>query len=154
MNVTSLASEWANEQEKAEAKAFEKALNSMKPYTPADEVEQAFRQGLMQGKSTDKRLIQIADHYGFTNQADMLCEESAEFITARNKIKRGIFESAYNLKEELADVLIVALQLRYMLGEKNIDNIIEQKIQRQLERISNEQALAFLQKLESGEIKI
>lgn len=137
MNIT--AAKWAYEQEKKEAKAFEKALNSIKPYTPADEVEQAFRQGMTQGKSTDKRLILIADHYGFTSQADMLCEEAAEYITARNKIKRGIFESAHNFKEELADILIVALQLRYMLGEKNIDNIIEQKIQRQLERISNEQ---------------
>ena len=84
----------------------------------------------------DEEINKIADHYGFTNQADMLCEEAAEYITARNKIKRGIFEAAHNFKEELADVLIVALQLRHMLGEKNIDNIIEQKIQRQLERIS------------------
>ena len=119
-----------------EAETFENALLREKP---TDELEQAFRQGMTQGKSTDKRLVLIAEHYGFTNQADMLCEEAAEYITARNKIKRGIFESAHNFKEELADVLIVALQLRYMLGEKNIDNIIEQKIQRQLERISNEQ---------------
>jgi len=140
MNVSATAAEWAADQAKTEAEAFENALNRIKTYTPADEVEQAFRQGMMQGKSTDKRLIQIADHYGFTNQADMLCEEAAEFITARNKIKRGIFESAHNFREELADVLIVALQLRYMLGEKNIDNIIEQKIQRQLERIRSEES--------------
>ena len=119
-----------------EAETFENALLREKP---TDELEQAFRQGMAQGKSTDKRLVLIAEHYGFTNQADMLCEEAAEYITARNKIKRGIFEAAHNFKEELADVLIVALQLRYMLGEKNIDNIIEQKIQRQLGRIENEE---------------
>lgn len=109
-----------------------------------DEIEQAFREGYVKGyKAADKGQIikdlrTIADHYGFTSQADMLCEEAAEYITARNKIKRGVFEAAHNFKEELADVLIVALQLRYMLGEKNIDNIIEQKIQRQLDRIKSE----------------
>ena len=38
-----------------------------------DEVEQAFRQGLMQALQPAS-LKAIADHYGFTSQADMLTE--------------------------------------------------------------------------------
>lgn len=109
-----------------------------------DVVEQAYRQGYQKGyQDADKGIIiqnlrKIANHYGFTSQADMLCEEAAEFIIARNKIKRGIFEAAHNFKEELADVLIVALQIRHLLGEKTIDDIIESKILRQLKRIEGE----------------
>ena len=86
----------------------------------------------------DDALKIIADHYGFSSQADMLCEESAEFTVALNKLRRGDQNSCKNVKEELADVLVVASQLRYILGEKTIDNIIGQKIQRQLRRINDE----------------
>lgn len=86
----------------------------------------------------DDALKIIADHYGFSSQADMLCEESAEFTVALNKLRRGDQNSYKNVKEELADVLVVASQLRYILGEKTIDNIIGQKIQRQLRRINDE----------------
>lgn len=88
----------------------------------------------------DEEINRIADHYGFTSQADMLCEETAEYITARNKIRRGVFESAHNFKEELADVLLVALQLRHIIGADSVDNIIKQKIERQLERMRKERS--------------
>lgn len=68
----------------------------------------------------------------------MLCEESGEFITARNKIRRGDYSAIGNLNEELADIIVVALQLRHLLGEKTIDDIIESKILRQLKRIEGE----------------
>lgn len=115
-----------------------------------DEIEQAFREGYEKGyKAADKGefingLKAIANHYGFTSQADMLCEEAGEFITARNKIRRGVFEAANNFKEELADILVVALQLRLLLGERNIDEIMRQKIQRQLDRIKSERQQAAI----------
>lgn len=81
----------------------------------------------------------IADHYGFSSQADMLCEESAEFTVALNKLRRG-YQNAYkNVKEELADVLVVASQLRLLLGSEEIDTIIHEKIKRQFERIKQEE---------------
>ena len=87
----------------------------------------------------DDELKIIADHYGFSSQADMLCEESAEFIVALNKLRRG-YQNAYkNVKEELADVLVVASQLRLLLGSEEIDTIIHEKIKRQLERIKQEE---------------
>lgn len=86
----------------------------------------------------DYELKIIADHYGFSSQADMLCEESAEFTVALNKLRRGNKEAYKNVKEELADVLVVASQLRLLLGSEEIDTIIHEKIKRQLERIKQE----------------
>lgn len=81
----------------------------------------------------------LADHYGFTSQANMLCEEAAEFTVALNKLRRGNNEAYKNVKEELADVLVVALQLRLLLGPEEIDRIAEEKVQRQLRRIESEE---------------
>ena len=87
----------------------------------------------------DDELKIIADHYGFSSQADMLCEESAEFTVALNKLRRGNNEAYKNVKEELADVLVVASQLRLLLGSEEIDDIAHEKIKRQLERIKQEE---------------
>lgn len=81
----------------------------------------------------------LADHYGFTSQANMLCEEAAEFTVALNKLRRGNSEAYKNVKEELADVLVVALQLRLLLGPEEIDRIAEEKLNRQLRRIESEE---------------
>lgn len=81
----------------------------------------------------------LADHYGFTSQANMLCEEAAEFTVALNKLRRGNGESYKNVQEELADVLVVALQLRLLLGPEEIDRIAEEKVNRQLRRIESEE---------------
>lgn len=110
----------------------------------SDEVEQAFRSGYTAGrqqtsKCDDIRIELIASHYGFTSQADMLSEESAEYMVALNKLRRGKPEAYENIKEEVADVLIMARQLRFLLGYENIDKIIEEKLNRQMRRISDEQ---------------
>lgn len=51
-----------------------------------DEIEQAFRQGYIEGHKQGKEealepkgIKVLAEHYGFTSQANMLVEESAEF---------------------------------------------------------------------------
>lgn len=110
-----------------------------------DEIEQAYRQGYDAGreqavKCDDLRIEQIASHYGFTSQADMLCEESAEYMVTLNKLRRGKPEAYDNVKEEVADVLIMARQLRFLLGYAEIDEIIDKKINRQIERIEHEEA--------------
>lgn len=89
-------------------------------------------------KCDDLRIEQIATHYGFTPQADMLTEECAEYIVALNKLRRGKPEAYDNIKEEIADVLIMARQLRYLLGYEDIDRIIDEKLDRQMRRISDE----------------
>lgn len=102
------------------------------------EIEQAFRQGYNSAEKLQKELKAIADYYGFSSQADMLCEESAEFTVALNKLRRGKAEAYANIKEELADVLVIAFQLRWLLGKDEIDKIINEKVQRQLNRIEGE----------------
>lgn len=104
-----------------------------------DTVEQAFRSGYMAGKRSDVRLETIADHYGFTQQADIMIEECSELIQAICKLRRGFSaERYYSVKEELADVIVVAEQLRFMLGAAEIDQIKEEKITRQLQRMEAE----------------
>lgn len=87
----------------------------------------------------ESQLKQIADHYGFTSQANMLTEEAAEFTVALNKLRRGNTEAIKQMEEELADVLVVALQLRMIIGEDYIDSIMNNKINRQLERMKEEE---------------
>ena len=86
----------------------------------------------------DSRIKAIADHYGFTSQANMLTEEAAEFTVAVNKLRRGHADAYEHIKEEVADVLVVARQLRYLLGYEDIDRIISQKLDRQIRRINDE----------------
>lgn len=87
----------------------------------------------------NEEIKKIADYYGYTSQADMLIEESAEYTQAVCKVRRnGSLEAFQNVKEELADVIVVASQLRYLLGAEEIDRIIEEKVKRQLSRIEEE----------------
>ena len=123
MNIHELAAEGAAKQAQSEAEAFEKEMYRVVCTPHCD----------------DLRIEQIAAHYGFTSQADMLCEESAEFMVALNKLRRGSPDAYENIKEEVADVLIMARQLRYLLGYEEIDRTISEKLNRQLRRIANEE---------------
>jgi NTP pyrophosphatase (non-canonical NTP hydrolase) len=104
-----------------------------------DVLEQSFRSGYTQGKSEDSRIIKIACHYGYTAQSDIIIEECAELTQAILKLRRAWSDDKLNhVQEELADVLIMARQLRVMLGAEDIDEIINQKLDRQIERIDEE----------------
>lgn len=122
MNLHEIAKETAEMQAQSEAEAFERAMC----------------RAVSQPLCDDLRIEQIAAHYGFTSQADMLCEESAEFMVALNKLRRGSPDAYDHIKEEVADVLIVARQLRYLLGYEEIDRIINEKLNRQMQRIADE----------------
>ena len=107
---------------------------------PVDDVtEQAFREGFIKGKAEDGRIIRIANHYGYTAQSDIMIEECGELVQAICKLRRAWSDDRLdNVKEELADVLIMARQLRVMLGADDIDRIINNKLDRQLKRIEAE----------------
>lgn len=104
-----------------EAETFENALLREKP---ADE---------------DKRYREIAYHYGYEAQREQLIEECAEAILAAQKCKRhGSHGNFVNLCEEVADVLIMAQQMRILMSTSLIDSFIDKKLNRQLGRIENE----------------
>ena len=120
-----------------EAAAFEKALRREKP---TDELEQAYRQGYMQGrKECDPRIIRIAEHYGYEAQREQFEEECAEAILAAQKCKRhGSKDNFEALCGEVADVLIMAQQMRLLMSTTLIDRIVNEKLERQLGRINDE----------------
>lgn len=117
----------------------------------------------MNGESIEKNrartvdLITILDHYGRKAQRRQAVEELSELIQAICKYDRINYtfgereddpeklekaENAYkNLLGEIADVIVMIEQLKIMVGERNrtrIENIIDEKIKRQLDRIKAE----------------
>ena len=92
-------------------------------------------------------IIKIAETYGFDAQSRQLIEEMAELTVAINKLHRlgknwtnqdSIWcERMRNISEEIADVYIMLEQIKYLLqiSDSDIEQIIQQKLNRQLERI-------------------
>lgn len=134
--------------------------------TLEDRVEQAFREGYTEAMESfispdmaetlkdfaekcdsaynqQKSLEKIATHYGVTNQLNMMIEEMAELTQAICKNRREYPDAYENLKEELADVMIVANQLYFLLGSEEIDAIMQNKIDRQLKRIEEERNIGY-----------
>lgn len=91
----------------------------------------------------------LAEHYGMLSQLDQTVEECAELIQAINKLKRAvksnnnldaIQRAEENIAEEICDVFLTTMQIQYLLNieSKEIENIVEKKIKRQLKRIEDE----------------
>lgn len=120
-----------------EAETFKAALHREKP---TDELEQAFRQGYLAGlREQDNRIKEIAYHYGYEAQREQLIEECAEAILAAQKCKRhGSKDNFEALCGEVADVLIMAQQMRLLMGTQYIDKIVDEKLNRQIQRIKEE----------------
>ena len=137
--IEKIAAEFAEEQAKSEAEAFEQAMTRIKP--EQDELQQAWRQGFIEGKKTqDKRIIEIAKHYGALLQREQFVEECSEAILAAQKSKRTPNpKTISDLQGEVADVLIMALQMRYLFGAEAVDRFVELKLARQIERIKEEE---------------
>ena len=85
----------------------------------------------------------IMSSYDYDQQREIFVEECAEAIQAVQKCKRKTHRmeavaAHENLKEEVADVLIMAEQMRQYIGKKEIDRIIDAKLHRQIERIKED----------------
>ena len=100
-------------------------------------------------KMNEEAIKKIAATYGYDAQSRQLIEEMAELIVAINKLHRlgknwnnqdNVWcERMKNITEEIADVTIMIEQMKYLLqiSETDIEQIIEHKLNRQLERINN-----------------
>ena len=94
-------------------------------------------------KGLDDKIQQIAMNYTFEQQRSVFAEECAEAIQAAMKVSRSensaeaIKQALDNLASEVADVIIMAQQMRFFLGAGKVDKKIEYKLDRPLERIAN-----------------
>lgn len=105
-------------------------------------------------EETKQKIHKIAQTYGYNAQSRQCIDEMAELTQAINKfwrkqLKCGEVEfSKYiplspehmNLKEEIADVYIMIHQMMYLLGIKSIEKTVNEKLDRHIERMEeNEQ---------------
>lgn len=96
-------------------------------------------------ETTEEKQLYIINHYGMDKQLDQLIEECSELIQAICKWKRyGWTDTSIDyldqLIEEIADVLniIDQLQLNDSFIGAGIENVKACKVNRQLDRISQE----------------
>lgn len=92
-------------------------------------------------KKTITLIKRIAERYGTTAQIGQTYEELGELITALHKYQRD-HDKIGEVTEEMADVLIMIEQIRYLLGIKTADVLaeIDRKVDRQIERINEDMA--------------
>lgn len=97
-------------------------------------------------KENMSKLRAVADRYGFEKQIIILFEELSELQKAVCKYSRVMSGSIddpnilkNNITEEIADVEIMLNQIMYLIGiyQDRVDEIIGQKLNRQMERIKN-----------------
>lgn len=90
---------------------------------------------------TDKRIKTIAIKYGYDRQSIKLIEEMAELTQAiaKHRESKDKAKSLINIKSEIADVLVVLQQIKYILNisEKELEELKDYKISRQLMRIKS-----------------
>ena len=100
------------------------------------------------------KIQKIADRYGYDAESRQCIEEMAELTQAINKFWRKDLKCGQlttlevpigspqelSIIEEIADVEICLAQMKYLLAirEEDINKAIEQKLDRQLERIESE----------------
>ena len=87
---------------------------------------------------------QIMQHYGAEAQKDILIEECAELIQAVEKTRRIAEKPVFteDMVWEMADVYIMLLQFETQMSgywRAEYHNAIMQQLQRQIERIENEE---------------
>lgn len=110
-----------------------------------------FRGGIM---TREDKIKKIARHYGYEAQSRQCIEEMAELTQAINKFWRNQLDCGkkplndvpfgtkeeINIEEELVDVYIMILQLKRLhnIPEKRFQNILDEKLDRQLRRMEEE----------------
>lgn len=82
----------------------------------------------------------ILNYRGATNQKLKAIEELSELVIALSKNLMRSWDE--RIKEdvvgEIADVKIMMAQMEIIFGEENVNNIVDEKLQRELGRIASE----------------
>jgi len=95
-----------------------------------------------------KEVIQKAvDKWGVDAQKKMAIEEMSELIKElcktwrdnTNSLSEGIEESRQEVVEEVADSIIMLMQLRYIYGEDEVEKMIDHKLRRTLKRLDEQE---------------
>ena len=90
----------------------------------------------------NNKLKKIIEHYGVTHQLKYFQSEVYELTEAIlwNELTPYSHEDTDHIAEEIADVMVMLkqFQLYFDIGDKEIKDIMEFKIDRQIERINNE----------------
>ena len=89
----------------------------------------------MMNEKVAKVLSEAVDIYGVEAQIWMAIEEMAELNNALAKYRRGRVTHE-DVCEEIADVSIMMTQLSYIFGVDEVNNYLEQKIDRLEKRLA------------------
>lgn len=84
----------------------------------------------------------IIAHYGTAHQLVKLCEECGELIQQATKCYDKGIPYSDDMIEEIADVIVMIRQFETVMSQPDrdlLDQIVMEKLERQLERIANEQ---------------
>lgn len=84
----------------------------------------------------------IIEHYGAQHQLIKLCEECGELIQQAAKCYDKGIPYSDDMIEEMADVIVMILQFEGIMSRPDselLQKIVTEKLERQLERIANEQ---------------
>lgn len=90
-------------------------------------------------------LLKIINHYGPLNQQKYIHSEYFELDEAIFDFEYGENQNGKLLRkhiaEEIADIMVMLKQLQYYykIGDEYVEEVMKEKIDRQLERIKNEQ---------------
>lgn len=91
-------------------------------------------------------ILKIINHYGVKHQLKYFQSEVFELnesILANWYDVEGVTDVGYveHIREELADVMVMLKQFQYYyeIPDKEIEDVMKYKVQRQLERIENEE---------------
>ena len=90
----------------------------------------------------NKKMWKIMSERTFNRQLEQAIEEASEFILAAQKMKRFPAESKRwdDLREETGDLLIMMEQMRGYLGVELVDESVDFKLNRELERLEENDA--------------
>ncbi len=86
-------------------------------------------------KTILKHTQYILRYYGASSQVPKAVEEMCELITELSK-NYGHSTNRSHLQEEVADVLIMALQMAQLFGWDEVRGQVEYKLSRQMKRIN------------------